>query len=268
MTRYHRRSCTEIVRIDAAAGRRAHGAHAHARGALGAGARRAALSAVRRGEAAPAVRDEPAGKAAGSWTWRLEAFGQLVDYEVGEVTAAATFYMAEIYRGLQPRAARVRAPGRICRPASSQEYEIALEEEAFPFEEQAIKVHEKNLELMRSGYLQRLDRQEPRPPRRADAGALCEGEISSGFLGSIDRYAYRSPHAAAPSHAATTDAAAGSTPRRALRRCCRSINAARHAQHPYSRCARARRIACASSRAARTAPRGGEAQGGEAADQR
>ena len=27
----------------------------------------------------------------------LDAFGRLVDYEVGEVTAAATFYMAEIY---------------------------------------------------------------------------------------------------------------------------------------------------------------------------
>ena len=42
----------------------------------------------------------------------IEAFGDLVDYEVGEVTAAATFYMAEIYSRLQPRAARIRAPGR------------------------------------------------------------------------------------------------------------------------------------------------------------
>ena len=41
-----------------------------------------------------------------------EAFGQLVDYQVGEITAAATYYLGEIYRRLQPRAARVGAAGR------------------------------------------------------------------------------------------------------------------------------------------------------------
>ena len=35
--------------------------------------------------------------------------------------------------------------------AQLQEYELALEENAFPFEEKAIGVHEKNLELIRSG---------------------------------------------------------------------------------------------------------------------
>ena len=36
-------------------------------------------------------------------------------------------------------------------PAELQDYEMVLEEEAFPFEEKAIEVHEKNLELMASG---------------------------------------------------------------------------------------------------------------------
>ena len=70
----------------------------------------------------------------------------LVDYQVGEVTAAATYYMARSTR-LQPRAARIGAAGR-SRRRELQEYEDALDEEAFPFEEKAIKVYEKNLELM------------------------------------------------------------------------------------------------------------------------
>ena len=56
-------------------------------------------------------------------------------------------------RRLQPRAARVGAAGGAPQGAKLQEYEDALDEEAFPFEEKAIKVHEKNLELMSGDHL-------------------------------------------------------------------------------------------------------------------
>ena len=105
----------------------------------------------------------------------MDAFEQLVDYEVGEVTAAATYYLGEIYIGLQPLAASSRSVRPGSRGRGAADYELALEEEAFPFEEKAIKVHEKNLELMRGGDLQRLDRQEPGAARGADARSLCEG---------------------------------------------------------------------------------------------
>ena len=67
----------------------------------------------------------------------LDAFGALVDYEVGEVTAAATFYMAEIYSDLSRALIESERPADLG-PAELQEYEAALDEEAFPFEEQAI----------------------------------------------------------------------------------------------------------------------------------
>ena len=124
----------------------------------------------------------------------IKAFGALVDYEVGEVTAAATFYMAEIYFGFNRALMDSERPTNL-KAADLQEYELQLEENAYPFEERAIAVHEKNLELIRAGiYNAWIDKSlsklaELMPARYAKA------EMSSGFLGSIDRYAYRAPAA-------------------------------------------------------------------------
>jgi len=124
----------------------------------------------------------------------LGAFGGLVNYEVGEVTAAATFYMAEIYSDFSSSLMTSERPRDL--PATDlAEYESALEEEAFPFEERAIDVHEKNLELLSSGVYndwieKSLDRLAELMP-----GRYAKNEISSGFLASIDSYAYRMPSA-------------------------------------------------------------------------
>lgn len=88
-----------------------------------------------------------------------------------------------------------------------------MDEEAFPFEDKAIKVHEKNLELMTAGRLynpwieQSLARLAELMP-----GRYAKAEISSGFLASIDRYAYRSPAARDPASGAVADGATPSTP--------------------------------------------------------
>jgi cellulose synthase operon protein C len=126
-----------------------------------------------------------------------QKFNQLVDYEIGEFTAAATFYLAEIYshfsRALITSERPVLTfdyyrvkPGdtlssiakrydsdvrRITRennlnksnfivagkklkiprglyPLELEQYELAIEEQAYPFEEKAIHVHESNLKLI------------------------------------------------------------------------------------------------------------------------
>jgi len=51
---------------------------------------------------------------------------------------------------LQPGADRVRAAGQAERPELEQ-YELAIEEQAFPFEEKAIATHQKNIELLSVG---------------------------------------------------------------------------------------------------------------------
>jgi TolA-binding protein len=145
------------------------------------------------------------------------AFGQLVDYRVGEITAAATFYLGEIYSGFSRALRESERPAGLV-GAKLRDYEDALDEEAFPFEDKAIKVHEKNLELMTGERLynawieQSLARLAGLMP-----GRYAKAEISSGFLASIDRYAYRSPAARELAPGAVADGAAPGTPGASLR---------------------------------------------------
>lgn len=124
----------------------------------------------------------------------LAEFERLVEYEVSEVTAAATYYIAETYYEFSQSLIESERPTDL--PASAlADYELALEEEAYPFEEQSIDVHEQNYGLIAVGvynpWVQRsLDKLAVLMP-----GRYAKSEISTGFLGSIDFYAYRSPAA-------------------------------------------------------------------------
>jgi hypothetical protein len=127
----------------------------------------------------------------------LEAFGQLVDYEVGEVTAAATFYMAEVYYDFSQALMKSERPANLA-GADLQDYELALEEEAYPFEEQALAVHEKNLELMRAGIFNPWIEKSLDALARLMPGRYAKRELSSGLIASIDGYAYLPPQRPAP----------------------------------------------------------------------
>ena len=124
----------------------------------------------------------------------VDAFERLMEYGIGEVTAAATYYLAEIQIDFSRSLMSSERPAGM--PAADlADYELALEEEAFPFEEQAIAIHEKNLELVRKGTLnawtdKSLARLAELVPVR-----YAKEELSSGYLGSIGRYAYVAPAA-------------------------------------------------------------------------
>ena len=79
-----------------------------------------------------------------------QEFSKLLDYGVGEVTAAATFYLAEIYAHFSKALTESERPDGL-EPLELEEYELAIEEQAYPFEERAIEVHESNLELLSLG---------------------------------------------------------------------------------------------------------------------
>jgi tetratricopeptide (TPR) repeat protein len=127
----------------------------------------------------------------------LDAFGRLVDYEVAEVTAAATFYMAEIYFDFSQALLASERPTDLA-PAELQDYELVLEEESFPFEERAIAVHEKNLELLGTGLYNAWIEKSLGRLAILMPGRYAKFEASSGFLTSIDHYAYRAPNAPTP----------------------------------------------------------------------
>jgi outer membrane protein assembly factor BamD (BamD/ComL family)/LysM repeat protein len=169
----------------------------------------------------------------------IKEFGRLVDYELGEITAAATFYLAETYAHFSQALMdserpmltfdyhKVR-PGeslsaiaklydadirRIARennlnksmtivagkklkiprglnPMELEEYELAIEEQAYPFEEKAIEVHESNLKLIARGvYNDWVDKSLQKlavfmPARYAKA------EASSEIVGSLEVYVF------------------------------------------------------------------------------
>ncbi|HEY0684823.1 MAG TPA: tetratricopeptide repeat protein [Steroidobacter sp.] len=127
----------------------------------------------------------------------MKSLSALVDYQVGEVTAAATFYMAEVYYGFNRSLVESERPKDL-QASQLQDYELALEENAFPFEEKAIGVHEKNLELIRSGIYNEWIEKSLAKLAQLMPARYAKTELSSGFLGSLDRYAYRTPSAPPP----------------------------------------------------------------------
>jgi hypothetical protein len=73
----------------------------------------------------------------------LGIYGQALDYGIAEVTTAATFGMAELYRKLGADLMASERPRNLDQEAREQ-YDVLLEEQAFPFEEKAIELHETN----------------------------------------------------------------------------------------------------------------------------
>jgi len=168
-----------------------------------------------------------------------QRFNQLVDYEIGEFTAAATFYLAEIYSHFSKALMTSERPvltfdyyrvkpgetlstiakrydsdvRRIARannlnksnfivagkklkiprglyPLELEQYELAIEEQAYPFEEKAIDIHESNLKLISRGVYnvwidKSLQKLAEFVPARYD-----KPEEASGIISSLETYIF------------------------------------------------------------------------------
>jgi hypothetical protein len=125
--------------------------------------------------------------------------------------------MAEIYANFSQALRESERPADLGADAL-KDYEQQLADAARPLEDKAVAVHEKNLELMRRGLIdtwtqKSLDRLAALRP-----DTYARAEISSGFLGSLERYVYQPPPRtveaalgtpAAPAAAQSTSAPAG-----------------------------------------------------------
>ena len=80
----------------------------------------------------------------------LKAYEGAADYQVAEVTTAATFESAELYRQLGKDLMSSERPKKLNKDELEQ-YDVLLEEQAFPFEEKAIKLHEVNVARAKDG---------------------------------------------------------------------------------------------------------------------
>lgn len=80
----------------------------------------------------------------------LKAYGHAAEYDVAEFTTAATFRIAEIYHSLSRDLLASQKPKGLS-ALELEQYGVLLEEQAYPFEEKAIEIHETNVRRVRDG---------------------------------------------------------------------------------------------------------------------
>ncbi|MET0005309.1 MAG: hypothetical protein ABW087_16995 [Candidatus Thiodiazotropha sp.] len=73
-----------------------------------------------------------------------------IKYGVAEVTTSATYKIGEMYRQFGTALMESERPKGL-NTDELEQYEILLEEQAFPFEEKAISLYESNIERVSSG---------------------------------------------------------------------------------------------------------------------
>jgi tetratricopeptide (TPR) repeat protein len=115
----------------------------------------------------------------------IAAMGRLPDYGIDEVTAAATYYMAETYSNFSSSLLESERPADL-KPEDLEEFKNNLDEAAFPFEEKAINVHEKNMELLHAGVFNSWIEKSLSRLTELMPGRYAKRETSSGFLDAID----------------------------------------------------------------------------------
>jgi len=80
----------------------------------------------------------------------VQAYKQVAAYQVAETTTAATYETAELYRTLARDLISSERPKKLSADELEQ-YDSLLEEQAFPFEEQSIAIHELNAQRTSEG---------------------------------------------------------------------------------------------------------------------
>jgi TolA-binding protein/LysM repeat protein len=190
-----------------------------------------------------------------------EQFSRLMDYEVGEITAAATFYLAEIYSqfskdlmtserpvltfdyyeirpgdtlssiakrnhsdveriahennlnksSLIVAGKKLKIP-RGLYPAELEQYELALEEKAYPFEEKAIHVHESNLKLISRGVYNEWIKKSLQKLAGFVPARYDKTEESSGIINSLETYVFEIKRPEQTSAVAKTEESVSASP--------------------------------------------------------
>jgi len=129
-----------------------------------------------------------------------DAFSKLMDYEIGEITAAGTFYLGEIYAHFSKALMESERPEGL-NSLELEQYNLAIEDQAYPFEEKAIAVHESNLKLISLGvYNEWIDKSLQKLAKFVPA-RYDKPEAESGAIFSLETYVFeihRAPPPAPP----------------------------------------------------------------------
>ncbi|MDH5660017.1 MAG: hypothetical protein OEY65_03395, partial [Gammaproteobacteria bacterium] len=119
----------------------------------------------------------------------LKRYNTLVDYHVGDVTAAATYYIAETYYHFSRALMESERPRKLSE-LELEEYNLMLEEQAYPFEEKGINIHKKNIELLSSGVYSLWIDKSLKKLGALVPGSYAKYEISTGAIATLMSYRY------------------------------------------------------------------------------
>ncbi len=115
-----------------------------------------------------------------------DGFEAVLRYQIGEPTAAASYYLAEMYYDFNRSLVESQRPGNLVGDEKEQ-YELALEEQAFPFEEKAIEVHQKNTDLVKQGIYNKWVEKSFAQLAKLVPARYAKFEESSGPVDTFDR---------------------------------------------------------------------------------
>ncbi len=80
----------------------------------------------------------------------LDSYKQVMSYQIAELTTESTYQVGEIYHHFAVGILESQRPKKLSGEELEQ-YELILEEQAYPFEEKAIDIHKSNVERTRDG---------------------------------------------------------------------------------------------------------------------
>lgn len=117
-----------------------------------------------------------------------EGLENILGYEIGETTAAATYYLAEMYYDFNRSLVESERPDDLVGDEKEQ-YELALEDQADPFEQKAIDIHQKNTELIGLGIYNVWVEKSFTKLAKLVPARYAKFEESSGYIATFNRAA-------------------------------------------------------------------------------
>jgi cellulose synthase operon protein C len=114
----------------------------------------------------------------------LSQYSRALDYQVAEVTTAATYGMAELYRTLAADVMVSERPKKLDAEALEQ-YDVLLEEQAYPFEEKAIELHQANTKRASEGIYDESVQKSFTVLAKLMPARYAKGEIGEDYVPSL-----------------------------------------------------------------------------------
>lgn len=114
----------------------------------------------------------------------VDAYTLAVEYGVEEVTTSSVFLLAEIYSEFGRDLMASERPTGLS-DEELQQYDILLEEQAYPFEEKSIHIHESNVERIAQGTYDEWVQKSFEKLKKLNPARYAKAEKGESFVGKI-----------------------------------------------------------------------------------